>query len=136
MTHELTHQVIFQMTSSPYNDLPVWLNEGLAMFAEGPLSAAYASQLNSALKNGSVFTVRTLASPFSAFSDKANLSYAESYSFVDYLVDTYGSAKMLQLLETFHKGSDFDPAFHSVFGLDMDGLYAQWKTWAAGRYGS
>jgi hypothetical protein len=136
MTHELTHQVIFQMTFNPYNDLPVWLNEGLAMFAEGPLSPTYISQLNAALKNNSVFTVRTLASPFSAFPDKANLSYAESYSFVDYLVTTFGSVKMLQLLETFHQGSDFDPAFQKVFGLDMDGLYSQWTPWVAGHYGN
>jgi hypothetical protein len=135
MTHELTHQAIFQVTFNPYNDLPVWLNEGLAMYAEGPLSAVYVNMLNIAIKNNGLFTVKTLASPFSAFPDKANLSYAESYGFIDYLVSTYGSAKMSQLLEIFHQGSDFDPAFQSVFGFDMDGLYAKWKPWAVERYG-
>jgi hypothetical protein len=134
MTHELTHQVVFQMTFNPYNDLPVWLNEGLAMYSEGPLDSSYVTLLNNALKTNTAFTVKTLASPFSAFSDKASLSYAESYSFVDYLVSNYGSAKMLQLLNTFQQGSNYDPALQSVYGFDMDGLYNLWKPWATGRY--
>jgi hypothetical protein len=136
MTHELTHQVIYQVTFNPYNDLPVWLNEGLAMFSEGPLSSSYVNLLTFALKSNGVFSVRSLASPFSAFSDKANLSYAESFSFVDYLVGSYGSDKMLQLLNTFRQGSDYDPAFLSVFGFDMDGLYSQWQVWATAKYGN
>ncbi len=134
MTHELTHQVIFQMTANPYNELPVWLNEGLAMYSEGPLDPVYVTLLNSALKNNSVYTVKTLSSPFSAYSDKANLSYAESYSFIDYLVAQYGSAKMLQLLQTFQQGSDYDPAFQTVYGFDMETLFNLWKPWATGRY--
>ena len=37
IAHELTHLVIHQVTFNPYNDLPTWLDEGLAMTAEGEL---------------------------------------------------------------------------------------------------
>src|SRR3972149_7875110 len=31
ISHELTHLVVNQVTFNPYNYLPTWLNEGLAM---------------------------------------------------------------------------------------------------------
>ena len=37
VVHELTHLVTHQMTFNPYNNLPVWLNEGLSMYAEGEM---------------------------------------------------------------------------------------------------
>jgi hypothetical protein len=129
MTHELTHNVIYQVTVNPYNDLPVWLNEGLAMYSEGPLTSQYTVPLQSAINSDTLISSRSLASPFSARTDKANLSYAESDSFVTYLVSQFGSAKMLDLLKTFKQGSTYDGALQKVYGFDMDGLFSQWKTW-------
>ncbi len=135
MTHELTHIVIYQMTANPYNDLPVWLNEGLAMYNEGALDAQYAVPLRGAINNDRLFSVRSISSPFSPYSDKSVLAYAESYSLIDYLVSQYGAEKMLQLLNTFKEGSDYDPAFQKVYGFDMDGLNVQWKPWVTSHYG-
>jgi hypothetical protein len=135
MTHELTHMVIYQVTNNPYNDLPVWLNEGLAMYSEGPLTSQYTDPLSSAISGNKLISVRTISSPFSADGNKANLSYAESYSLIDYLVSQYGSDKMTLLLNTFQQGSDYDPAFQKVYGFDMDGLNNLWKTWVAKQYG-
>ena len=134
MTHELTHIVVNQVTFNPYNELPVWLNEGLAMYSEGPLSSQFTIPLTSAISHNTLISVRSIASPFSANSDKANLSYAESYSLVDYLVKQYGPDKMLNLLDAFKQGSTYDGAFQKVYGFDMDGLNSQWKPWVATQY--
>jgi len=48
MTHELTHLVFYQMTNNPYNQPPVWLNEGMAMYAEGVLGPQFTGPLNKA----------------------------------------------------------------------------------------
>ena len=37
LVHELTHLVVHQATFSPYGQLPLWLDEGLAMYNEGKL---------------------------------------------------------------------------------------------------
>lgn len=134
MAHELTHIVVHQVTFNPYNDLPVWLNEGLAMYSEGPLTSQFTVPLKSAVSQNTLISVRSIASPFSANSDKANLSYAESYSLVDYLVKQFGSGKMLNLLDTFKLGSTYDGALQQVYGFDMDGLNSQWKTWVKTQY--
>jgi len=135
MTHELTHLVVYQVVANPYNDLPVWLNEGLAMYNEGPLDSQFTVPLASAIATNSLFSVRSISSPFSAYGDKSVLSYAESYSLIDFLVSQYGSTKMLDLLNTFKQGSDWDAAFQKVYGFDMDGLNGLWKPWVTTHYG-
>jgi len=127
MAHELAHLVIHQMTFNPYIDLPTWLNEGLAMYAEGALEPVYTALLNKAIAEGSLISVRSLSSPFSAFAEEAALSYAQSYSLVEFLINDYGSDKMLELLNTFEQGSGYDEALARVYGFDMDVLNTLWR---------
>ena len=131
MSHELAHLVIHQVTLNPYNEMPTWLSEGLAMYAEGPLESGYVSLLSDAVKQQSLISVRSLASPFSAFPEQAVLSYAQSYSLVEFLINNYGQPRMLQLLNTFREGSDYDAALISVYGFDMDGLNGLWQDYIA-----
>ncbi len=127
VAHELTHLVIHQLTSNPYNDLPTWLDEGLAMVSEGTLDAQFTSALSQARSKNALISVRSLASPFSAYAGESVLAYAESYEVVKYLIDTYGQKKMFELLSTFKQGSGYDDALNKVYGFDMDGLNARWR---------
>ncbi len=127
ITHELTHLVIHQMTLNPYSGLPAWLDEGLAMYTEGALSSGYTSYLDKAIAEGSLISVRSLSSPFSAYAEEAVLSYAQSYSLVEFLIRSYGPGKMLELLKTFKQGSSYDGALAKVYGFDMDGLNTLWR---------
>jgi len=127
IAHELTHLVIHQMTLNPYNELPTWLDEGLAMRTEGPLEQEYIAFLNKAIAEGSLISVRSLSSPFSAHAAQSALSYVQSYSLVDFLIGNYGQSKMLELLNTFREGSGYDAALDKVYGFDMDGLDALWQ---------
>lgn len=127
IAHELTHLVIHQVTFNPYSDLPTWLNEGLAMYAEGELKPEFVNLLNSAINKNQLISVRSLSSPFSAYAEESLLAYAESHSLVAYLIDNYGQAKMFELLSTFRQGSSYDEALARVYGFDMDGLDALWR---------
>jgi hypothetical protein len=129
IAHELTHLVINQVTLNPYIDLPTWLDEGLAMHNEGPLEPAFADPLSTAIAENRLISVRSLASPFSAYAGESVLSYAESYSLVDFLITNYGGGKMLELLNTFRQGSSYDGALEAVYGFDMDGLDALWRAY-------
>lgn len=128
IAHELTHLIIGQVTLNPYNDIPVWLNEGLAMYNQGTIDPSFTTYLNLAIKSNSLISVSSLASPFSTDTNKALLSYAESYSIVDFLISTYGKDKMFTLLDTFRQGSTYNGALIKVYGFDMDGLNTIWQT--------
>ena len=129
MTHELTHLVIHQVVFNPYNDLPTWLDEGLAMYAEGSLEPVFVNLLVRAIKEGSLITVRSLSSPFSAYAEESALAYAQSYSLLDFIINNYGQTQMLELLNTFSEGSGYDEALQKVYGLDMDGLNELWRSY-------
>jgi len=136
IAHELTHLVIHQMTLNPYNDLPTWLDEGLAMHNEGPLGPGFTSYLIWAITEDELISVHSVSSEFSAFPEQAYLSYAESYSLVEYLIYTYGQGKMLELLNTFREGSGYDDALEGVYGFDTDGLDSLWRDYVTDKYQS
>ena len=105
------------------------------MYAEGELSSEMESALVQAIANGNLISVQTLTSPFSADPAKANLSYAESYSLVDYLISQQGGkAKMSKLLDAFRQGSGYVESIDQVYGLSIGKLDAQWREYATAKY--
>jgi len=127
LVHELTHLIVHQATFSPYGQLPIWLDEGLAMYNEGELDSVFRSYLEEAILQDELISVRSLCSPFSAETEKACLSYAQSYSLVEYLLDNYGQDKMLDLLTLFKQGSTYDEALTEAYGFHIDGLDVRWR---------
>ncbi len=127
MAHELAHLVTYQMTVNPYADIPTWLTEGLSMYAEGDLEPSFETSLDQAVSQDSLISVQTLSSNFPTRLDEAFLSYAASYSLVEFLVDNYDKERMLQLLRTFKEGSSYDNALEKVYGFDTAGLDALWR---------
>jgi len=127
LVHELTHLVVHQSTFGPYGQLPLWLDEGLAMYSEGELDPVMRSYLEEAIAKDELISVRSLCSPFSAYSEKASLSYAQSYSLVEYLLDNYGQDSMLDLLAILKQGTTYDEALTEVYDFDIDGLDARWR---------
>ena len=134
LVHELAHLVTNQMVFNPYNNIPNWLNEGLSMYAEGQLEDVYRSYLQQAVADDTLISVRTLSSPFSAFAEQSYLSYAQSYSLVNFLINSYGQENMFELLATFKQGSIGDDALKDVYGFDMDGLDERWQAFISGNY--
>ena len=127
ISHELTHLVVNQVTFNPYNQVPPWLDEGLAMNSEGELEQNFVDVLANAEANNTLISVRSLSSPFSAYTDQSLLAYAESHEIVGYLINEYGRGKMFEMLGAFKEGSGYDEALKSVYGFDMDGLNNLWQ---------
>ena len=124
--HELTHLITEQLTSNAFSRIPTWLNEGLSMYAEGELRPANQSALNAAIRNNSLLNLRAMSS-LPGRPEQVNLFYGEAYSIVRYLIDTYGSEKMSELLATFKQGTSTSDALMKVYGLSLDQLEANWR---------
>ncbi|MGD0355077.1 MAG: peptidase MA family metallohydrolase [Dehalococcoidia bacterium] len=127
VAHEMGHLVTHQITSSPYgDDLPPWLDEGLAMHAEGAQSDSDISLLKDAISAGNIPSLQSLSSPFSADPQEAYVDYAESQSVIDFLINKFGNDKMNQLLVNVNNGYSMDDALTKVYGLNLDDLYSAW----------
>jgi len=128
LAHELGHSVIHQITFSPYgNILPTWLDEGLALHAEGKLDPYLEEWLEKAIARDRLISVRSLSSPFSAVPEEAYISYAQSQSLVDFLIQNYGKDKIFKLLMIFKEGATCDEALMQVYSFDQDGLEKLWR---------
>ncbi len=125
--HELTHVLVGHLTFSCLGDVPTWLNEGLAVYSEGGLDSSSQRQLDQAIQQDALLTVRSISGGFSEVADKANLSYSQSYSIVKFLVETYGQPKMNELLLALRDGTTIDAALVKVYGFDVEGLEDAWR---------
>lgn len=125
--HELTHILVGNLTFSCLGDVPTWLNEGLAMYSEGGLDFAAQAQLDQAIRSDALLTVRSLNGGFSELPDKANLSYSQSYSIVNFLIKTYGQEKLTELLKALRDAKPIDDALLEIYGFDSDGLEDAWR---------
>jgi hypothetical protein len=127
LAHELGHLVVREIAYSPYSEnMATWLSEGLAMHAEAGNNRLMQLSLKKALDSKQLISLRSLASPFSANSDRAYLSYAESQSVVDYLINSYGNAEMIRLLKRLQSGATIDEALTLIYGFDQDSLETRW----------
>lgn len=127
MVHEMTHVVLGQFTFTCGTSLPAWLNEGLAVYNEGPVAPVFSRALDDAIATDSAFTVRGIAGSFPTSQEGAVLAYAESRSIVAFLIDTYGPEKMNDLLQAFPRLSTIERALEEVYGFDTVGLQTVWR---------
>jgi len=128
LRHELAHIVVGQAVKGPFGDLPAWLNEGTAVYAQSKPDADESSALKDAIAANDVLSIGSISSSTSALSaSKVSLFYGESWSLVSYLINQYGADKFGQLLATFKAGSTIDGALQKVYGFDQAGFEAAWR---------
>lgn len=128
LRHELAHLIVGQLTENPYADPPRWLNEGLASYLmrdEQELRQLEAA-LAQALRQNRLISLRSLASQFPSDDTGVAIAYAESYSIVKYIIETYGGQKFGDLLRTFKEGTLPDDALRQVLNVDTEKLEQDW----------
>lgn len=126
IAHELSHIVVGLATKNPYSPVPRWLDEGLAMYAEGEVPADNLRALSDAVARDALISVRSL-SGYTGDASQVNLYYGEVYSLVDFLLRTHGRDKMGELLRVFKQGAHQEDALRQVYGLGLDELDAAWR---------
>jgi hypothetical protein len=125
--HELSHQVLHQVVENPYGGVPFWLNEGLAVHNQEVRDPDYDQRVKQAAEENRLIPLEALASSFPADPDQARLSYAESQAIVEYILDTYGEARLQALVDAITAATPVDAAIEQVFGISVDELDEQWR---------
>jgi hypothetical protein len=127
LAHELTHIVLHLRFARDDIDVATWLDEGLAMYNEGPLSDAEQAVLDQAIADDALISVRSLTS-FPGEADLVTLAYAESRELVAFLIDRYGEAELRRLVDAIATGDvTTEEALRSVYGMDQLELYQAFR---------
>ncbi len=125
LRHELAHIITAIAGEGPFGDLPAWLNEGTAVYAQGD-PEGFGDAVERAIDRGNVLSVRSLTS-YQGDPDKVGLFYGQSWSLVSFLIDTYGEDDFAALFAEMKGGVTTDSALNTVYGFDQDGLENEWR---------
>ena len=125
--HEIAHIVVRQAVRGPF-DVPDWLNEGTAVFAQSRPLQDQQRALEAAIQSGRVLSVRSLSSASSGgLGSRVSLFYGQSWSLVNFLVETYGEEQFAELFRAFREGATTADALTQVYGFNQDGLENAWR---------
>jgi hypothetical protein len=128
LRHELAHIVVGQAVKGPFGNIPAWLSEGTAVYAQSRPLSGEEGALELAIRSNDVLSVRSMtSSSLARSSGNVNLFYAEAGSVVSFLVETRGEEKFAQLFAVLKEGSTIDKALQAVYGFDQDGLDNAWR---------
>jgi len=118
--HEYAHSLVAQLAGPR---CPVWLNEGLAVWAEEDTEGDHAAWAEQHVADQQLFRLDQLTGSFTVLpAPRVNVAYAESYLAVRALVDRYGVRKIPQLLNAIRDGHSFSEAFEAVYPGDFAGF--------------
>jgi tetratricopeptide (TPR) repeat protein len=115
--HEYAHAVVGELTRG---NCPVWLNEGLAMWAEESLDGERLDWAEAALGGREPFPLDTLRGSFSKIPpERVPVAYAQSYLAVRHLLRDFGPGDVRDLLNALGAGTPLPQAFEAVFARSL-----------------
>jgi hypothetical protein len=126
IAEEMTH-VAIDGNEGPLGRLPTWLDEGVAVSAEGAPDPALTQALQQAAQAHQLMSLASLSGNFPDDPNGATLAYAESESAVRYFVQTFGRPKLDTLVAGFRQGETSDQAFRQSIGLTTLAFQQRWE---------
>ncbi len=131
--HELMHIAQYQAAGNGYNRLPAWLTEGMASNAELYPNPEYQRVLQNAIDADTLLPMVNLCAGFPRELSGALLAYAQSSSFVRFLVQNYGASSLRDLITAYQDGLGCEEGIRSVFNQSIAQLETRWHQEALGR---
>jgi hypothetical protein len=127
IAHEMAH-VALDSGDNPFGPLPTWLDEGLAMVAEGDPETTSVQALQAAVQSHHLLSILSISGNLPEATDQAVLAYAESDSIIRYFLQTYGNGKLHTLIGEFRQGATSDEAFQQAIGLSTVQFQQAWES--------
>ncbi|HUX88097.1 MAG TPA: peptidase MA family metallohydrolase [Chloroflexota bacterium] len=127
VAHEMTHILLDSSANDPFGQLPIWLDEGVAVVAEGAPDPAFQQALAAAAQSHQLLSIQAISGNFPSSTNEATLAYAESQDIVRYFIDTYGSQKLSALIAAFRAGDTSDAAFQQSIQLSTLAFQNAWE---------
>ena len=124
--HETVHFLMRFAVGSGARSVPIWLNEGLAEYANPFPSPTFESLLSRRLASNTLIPLTSLTSAPGRPEDNL-LLYGQGRSVVTYMIDAYGEGPLQALLQRLREGDPIDDALNAAYGFDRVGLDQEWR---------
>lgn len=132
LPHELGH-IIFREFVGPKAQVPIWFEEGIAMYQEKARRWGADEVVRQALKKGTFMPLEEMTQVYLSDKmdlDRVQLFYAESASAINYLINEWGKQRFITLCRKLQDGGPFEWAFSSVY-VNFKDIKQLNKAWVA-----
>jgi hypothetical protein len=131
LRHEFLHVALGQLGG----DWPHWFHDGLAMFLTGQrYSISQYAALFQAVQQDRIFSFQDLKDRWPEQPSDVQIAYAQSVSFVAFLVDAHGMAALGELIDGVVAGRPFETAFARAFKASVWFEEMAWRAQLPSRY--
>jgi hypothetical protein len=125
--HELMHILQYQVTKDKFDNIPIWVSEGLAVNAEMYPNPDQQRLLENRFNQGLLLSLDSLCTAFSPDAEQAQLGYAQSASMTQFIATRFGSDVFPILLENSTSGLSCDQVVIKTLNLSMSELQEEWE---------
>ena len=127
LSHETAH-MIFRELLGPQSQIPLWVDEGIALYLQGQNQQNVSKALINAMAKGKILPLRILMA-VKEYPPVENLFYLESSSLTDFLINHYGMEKFIELAWNLSIGKPANRTIRSVYKEifeNAEGLETAW----------
>ena len=125
--HEVSHQLLEIATDNPYNQAATWLDEGIAVRNQTSGTGQMDRLVATAKREDRLLPLTSLNAGFPFEPFDASLAYAQGFSAVSFLVETYGEPVLADIAAAYRAGSTHDDAVRAGTGRDIAQLDSEWQ---------
>jgi hypothetical protein len=122
--HEFSHISLGRALAGV--DVPVWLDEGLAIYEAREWNFSRIAVLTRASLMDRLIPLKTLTSSFPAEEELAELAYAESFMFISFLINKMGQDSFHRLILEYARHGNLERALQRGTGMMLSDLEDKW----------
>lgn len=128
LTRTLRHEYVHIINGvAGRGRIPLWFDEGMAGYYAPNWGLATSSGFLMSGFLGTLFKFSQLEESFPRSRSDAELAYAQSASFIEYLANLYGKRDLRRVMLLSAELSSFDKAFVQVYGSTVPTQVQSWK---------
>jgi len=128
--HELCHLFLHDYVGQ--NEIPRWLDEGIAQWASDGITEILMGEdrdlLKKAILSGRHIPINRLTAQFPADEHLLRLSYEESKSIVEYIMNEFGFDGVLSVLNNIKEGDMLESAIERGLSISLRELEERWHS--------
>ena len=131
--HEFAH-IVLEQALAKRGGAPRWLSEGFSMYHARQWTLHGQRTIEEATLRETFIPLRLLTTRFPVEEKAARLAYAQSFSLVAFILNTYGSPVFQRFIANLKQGMETDTALRHAAGVNLIRLEAEWQASLKSRY--
>jgi hypothetical protein len=131
--HEVLHIILGQAFKGKEN-IPRWLDEGLAMIAANEWNMARLSTMTFAVLGRKTIPMQQLTESFPWDPEQAHIAYCQSFYFISFLKGRFGSDLFKTFLQNYTIYKNFQRAIFDTYNVRWEEMEELWRDYLRLRF--